>query len=96
MENPPKKYFRLSPGQMVRLKSAYIIKCEKVIKDEEGKIKEVHCTYIPESKSGNDTSGIHVKGTLHWVSAKDAVSIELRLYDRLFSHRRPIFRRRRF
>jgi glutaminyl-tRNA synthetase len=73
MEVPPKKYFRLAPGQMVRLKSAYIIKCEKVIKDGEGKIKELHCTYIPESKSGSDTSGINVKGTLHWVSAPHAV-----------------------
>lgn len=84
MEVPPKKYFRLAPGQMVRLKSAYIIKCEKVIKDGEGKIKELHCTYIPESKSGSDTSGINVKGTLHWVSAPHAVPIEVRLYDRLF------------
>ena len=56
MENPPKKYFRLSPGRMVRLKSAYIIKCDEVIKDENGKITEVHCTYIPESRSGGDTS----------------------------------------
>jgi glutaminyl-tRNA synthetase len=84
MEVAPKKYFRLAPGQMVRLKSAYIIKCEEVIKDINGTITEVHCTYIPESKSGSDTSGIHVKGTLHWVSAKHAVQAEVRLYDRLF------------
>lgn len=84
MEEPPKKYFRLAPGQMVRLKSAYIIKCEEVIKDASGQITEVHCTYIPESKSGSDTSGIHVKGTLHWVSAPHAISAEVRLYDRLF------------
>ncbi len=84
MENPPKKYFRLAPGQMVRLKSAYIIKCDEVIKDAAGNITEVRCTYIPESKSGHDTSGIHVKGTLHWVSVKHAVSAEVRLYDRLF------------
>ncbi len=84
MENPPKKYFRLAPGQMVRLKSAYIIKCEEVIKDADGNITEVRCTYIPESKSGHDTSGVHVKGTLHWVSVKHAISIVVRLYDRLF------------
>jgi glutaminyl-tRNA synthetase len=84
MEVPPKKYFRLAPGQMVRLKSAYIIKCEEVIKDGEGNITEVHCTYIPESRSGADTSGINVKGTLHWVSVPHAVAAEVRLYDRLF------------
>jgi len=84
MEVAPKKYFRLSPGQMVRLKSAYIIKCEDVIKDAEGNIVELHCTYIPESKSGSDTSGINVKGTLHWVNIATAVKAELRLYDRLF------------
>ena len=84
MENPPKKYFRLAPGQMVRLKSAYIIRCEEVIKDTDGKITELRCTYIPESKSGSDTSGIHVKGTLHWVSAPQAIAIETRMYDRLF------------
>jgi glutaminyl-tRNA synthetase len=84
MEVAPKKYFRLAPGQMVRLKSAYIIKCDEVIKDAEGKITELRCSYIPESKSGSDTSGIHVKGTIHWVSVKHAVTIETRLYDRLF------------
>jgi glutaminyl-tRNA synthetase len=84
MENPPKKYFRLAPGQMVRLKSAYIIKCDEVIKDETGKVTALKCSYIPESRSGQDTSGIHVKGTLHWVSAKHAIEAEVRLYDRLF------------
>ncbi len=84
MENPPKKYFRLAPGQMVRLKSAYIIRCEEVVKDAAGNITEVRCTYIPESKSGSDTSGINVKGTLHWVSVQHAVTAEVRLYDRLF------------
>lgn len=84
MENPPKKYFRLAPGQMVRLKSAYIIKCEEVIKDADGNITVIHCTYIPESKSGSDRSGISVKGTLHWVSAADALEVEVREYDRLF------------
>ncbi len=89
MEHPSKKYFRLAPGQMVRLKSAYIIKCEELIKDGEGNIIEVHCTYIPESRSGADTSGINVKGTLHWVSVKHAVSAEIRLYDRLFKIEDP-------
>ncbi|HVZ24422.1 MAG TPA: glutamine--tRNA ligase/YqeY domain fusion protein [Sediminibacterium sp.] len=84
LENPPKKYFRLSPGQMVRLKSAFIIRCEEVIKDENGQITALHCTYLPESRSGADTSGIHVKGTLHWVSIAHAVPVSLKLYDRLF------------
>ena len=84
MEHPSKKYFRLAPGQMVRLKSAYIIKCESLVKDADGNITEVHCTYIPESRSGADTSGIQVKGTLHWVSAAHAIHAEVRLYDRLF------------
>lgn len=84
MEVAPKKYFRLAPGQMVRLKNAYIIKCDEVVKDSSGKIKELHCSYIPESRSGSDTSGINVKGTLHWVCAKHAVPVEARLYERLF------------
>jgi len=85
MEVAPKKYFRLAPGQMVRLKSDYIIKCDDFIKDAEGNITEVRCSYIPESKSGKDTSGINVKGTLHWVSAANAIPVEVRLYDRLFT-----------
>lgn len=89
MENPPKKYFRLAPGQMVRLKSAYIIRCDEVIKDDTGNVTEIRCTYIPESKSGSDTSGINVKGTLHWVSVKHAITAELRLYDRLFKVEDP-------
>lgn len=89
MENPPKKYFRLFPGSMVRLKYAYIIRCDEVIKDESGYVTELRCTYIPESKSGNDTSGINVKGTLHWVSATNNVSAEVRLYDRLFKVENP-------
>lgn len=84
MEEPTKKYFRLGPGLMVRLKSAYIIRCDSFNKDERGRISEIHCTYIPESKSGNDTSGVHVKGTIHWVSAAEAKTAEIRLYDRLF------------
>ena len=89
MENPPKKFFRLAPGQMVRLKSAYIIKCDEVVKDENGIIHELRCSYIPESRSGADTSGINVKGTLHWVSISDAATIEVRLYDRLFKVENP-------
>jgi len=84
MENPPKKYFRLAVGQMVRLKSAYIIRCDEVIKDEAGNVLELRCSYLENSKSGNDTSGINVKGTLHWVSVSEALPIEIRQYDRLF------------
>lgn len=84
MEVPAKKYFRLAPGKMVRLKSAYIIECNEVIKDENGNITEVHCSYIENTKSGADTSGINVKGTLHWVSASHSLPVEVRLYDRLF------------
>ncbi|MCC6289898.1 MAG: glutamine--tRNA ligase/YqeY domain fusion protein [Chitinophagaceae bacterium] len=89
VEVPAKKWFRLAPGAMVRLKSAYIIKCENVVKDEAGNLTEIQCTYIPESKSGNDTSGIHVKGTIHWVSVPHAVKVEVRLYDRLFKVENP-------
>ena len=89
MEIPPKKYFRLFPGGMVRLKHAYIIRCDEAVKDETGNISELHCTYFPESKSGNDTSGINVKGTLHWVSVQNAVTAEVRLYDRLFKVEDP-------
>jgi glutaminyl-tRNA synthetase len=85
MEIPPKKYFRLSPGNMVRLKSAYIIKCEEVVKNDDGTIKELRCTYIPESRSGSDTSGVHVKGVIHWVSAAEALPVEIRQYERLFT-----------
>jgi glutaminyl-tRNA synthetase len=84
MEHPPKKFFRLFPGGMVRLKHAYIIRCDEVVKDDAGKIKELRCTYLPESKSGADTSGIQVKGTLHWVAVQNAVTAEVRLYERLF------------
>src|ERR1700712_1091523 len=89
MEEPPKKFFRLGVGLMVRLKSAYIIKCDRFTKDEQGHLKEIHCTYVPESKSQNDTSGIHVKGTIHWVSVPHAKTAEVRLYDRLFKVEDP-------
>ncbi len=84
MENPPKKFFRLAPGQEVRLKGAYIIKCEEVIKDTNGNITELRCAIDPESRSGMPGAARKVKGTLHWVSAKDAVDATARLYDRLF------------
>ena len=84
MENPPKKFFRLGVGLMVRLKGAYIVQCNDFKKDENDNITEIHCTYIRESRSGNDTSGIHVKGTIHWVSVAHAKTAEVRLYDRLF------------
>ncbi|MDT3403522.1 glutamine--tRNA ligase/YqeY domain fusion protein [Mucilaginibacter terrae] len=89
MEVPPKKFFRLGVGLMVRLKHAYIVKCESFVKDADGNVTEVHCTYIPESKSGNDTSGINVKGTIHWVSVPGAKTAEVRLYDRLFKSENP-------
>ena len=83
MEEPMKKFFRLGPGLMVRLKGAYIIKCDDFVKDELGNITELHCTYFEESRSGSDTSGISVKGVIHWVSALHAITAEVRLYDRL-------------
>jgi len=90
MEEPAKKWFRLAPGAMVRLKSAYIVKCESFVKDTDGNVTEIHCTYIPESRSNNDTSGISVKGTIHWVSAAHALTAEVRLYDRLFTVENPL------
>lgn len=90
MEDPPKKFFRLTPGREVRLKNAYIIKCEHVVKDEQtGEVLEVHCTYDPETRSGGEGSGRKVKGTLHWVSADHALKAEVRLYDHLFLKENP-------
>ncbi len=83
-ENPPPKYFRLYPGGMVRLKSAYIVQCTGVQKDDQGRIAAVLCEYFPQSRSGQDTSGLKVKGTIHWLSVPHAVTAEVRLYDRLF------------
>ena len=89
-EDPPKKFFRLAPGQEVRLRYAYIIKCENVIKDDKtGEVLELHCTYDPETKSGSPKSGRMVKGTIHWVSAAHAIEAEVRLYDRLFVKPNP-------
>ncbi len=89
MEIPAKKWFRLAPGTMVRLKSAYIIKCDNFIKDIDGNVTEIHCTYFPESKSGKDTSGLATKGVIHWVSVAQALTAEVRLYDRLFKVENP-------
>ena len=89
MEEPPKKFFRLSPGNEVRLRYAYIIKCEEVIKDESDNVIELKCTYDPETKSGTGTSTKKVKGTIHWVSSKHALTAEVRLYDRLFKVEDP-------
>lgn len=89
MEDPPRKFFRLSPGAEVRLKGAYIIKCTGTVKDESGRVTEVLCTYDPETKSGEGSSDRKVKGTLHWVSVGHALDVEVRLYDRLFNHEDP-------
>jgi len=89
METPVKKWFRLAPGQMVRLKSAYIIKCESFKKDDAGNVTEIHATYLPESKSHHDTSHLKVKGTIHWLNARDTATAEVRLYDRLFKVENP-------
>jgi glutaminyl-tRNA synthetase len=89
MENPPKKYFRLSPGNEVRLRYAYLIKCEEVIKDADGNILELHCSYDHESAGGSSSDGRKVKGIIHWVSATQGIKAEVRLYDRLFNVEDP-------
>jgi len=89
MEDPPKKFFRLAPGKEVRLKHAYIIKCEEVIKDSNENITELKCTYDPDSKTGGSTAGRKIKGTLHWVSARHAKKAEVRMYNHLFVNENP-------
>ncbi|MGF7138656.1 glutamine--tRNA ligase/YqeY domain fusion protein [Roseimarinus sediminis] len=89
MEDPPKKFFRLGPGREVRFKYAYLLTCTDVIKDENGEIRELHCTYDPETKGGNAPDGRKVKGTIHWVSASEGLEAEIRLYDRLFNVEDP-------
>jgi glutaminyl-tRNA synthetase len=89
MEVPEKKFFRLAPGKMVRLKSAFIVECTGFEKDENGKVSLIRARYVPESKSGQDTSGLQVKGVIHWVSAPHAVPAEIRLYERLFNVEDP-------
>jgi glutaminyl-tRNA synthetase len=89
MEDPPKKFFRLGPGKLVRLKSAFIVECTGFEKDANGEVSVIRCRYYPESKSGQDTSGLSPKGVIHWVSAPHAVKAEVRLYDRLFKVEDP-------
>ena len=89
MENPPKKFFRLSPGNEVRLRCAYFIRCTDVVKDDRGEIVELHCTYDPATRGGDSPDGRKVKATMHWVSAAQAIPVEVRLYDRLFSMENP-------
>jgi len=89
-ENPPKKFFRLAPGREVRLKHAYFIRCERVVKDEKtGEVVELHCTYDPDSRGGESPDGRKVKGTLQWVSAEHSLEAEVRLYDHLFTKENP-------
>jgi glutaminyl-tRNA synthetase len=89
MEDPPKKFFRLSPGKEVRLRCAYFITCREVIKNSRGEIQELRCTYDPATRGGDSPDGRRVKATLHWVSAAHAIPAEVRLYDRLFSVEDP-------
>ncbi len=89
MENPPKKFFRLGPGREVRLRAAYLITCKEVIKNEAGEVVELICTYDPETRGGNAPDGRKVKGTIHWVNARDCMDAEVRLYDRLFKDENP-------
>ena len=89
MENPPKKYFRLAPGQEVRLRWAYVVKCVGIVRDDAGEISEIHCVYDPETRGGNTPDGRKIKGTIHWVSCAHGKSVEARLYDRLFNVETP-------
>jgi len=89
MEDPPKKFFRLAPGKEVRLRYAYFIICDEIIKDDSGNVIELHCSYDPDTKGGNAPDGRKVKGTIHWVSAEHAFKAEVRLYDRLFNDPKP-------
>jgi glutaminyl-tRNA synthetase len=87
-EDAPKKWFRMAPGKLVRLKHAYIVKCERAVKDEAGNVVEVHCTYDPNTRGG-EAQGVKVRGTLHWVSAAHALDAQVRLYDHLFAKENP-------
>jgi len=89
MEDPPKKFFRLAPGREVRLRYAYFITCQEVVKDDAGRIVELRCTYDPATRGGDAPDGRKVQGTIHWVSARHALDVEVRLYDRLFSTPEP-------
>ncbi|MCB1833016.1 MAG: glutamine--tRNA ligase, partial [Geminicoccaceae bacterium] len=89
MEDPPKKFFRLAPGREVRLRHAYLVTCEEVIRDAQGEVVELHCRYDPATRGGDAPDGRRVKATLHWVSAAHAVDAEVRLYDHLFTEEVP-------
>ena len=91
MEEPPKKYFRMFPGNEVRLMNAYFVTCTGCVKDENGNITEVHCTYDPASKGGNSPDGRKVKGTIHWVAAKNAVKAEVRLFENLIDEEKGVY-----
>jgi glutaminyl-tRNA synthetase len=90
MEDPPKKFFRLGPGREVRFRYAYFITCNDFVKDENGNITELHCTYDPESRGGNSPDGRKVKGTIHWLSARHAIDAEVRIYEHLFDKENPM------
>ena len=91
MENPPKKYFRLFPGNEVRLMHAYFVKCESFVKDENGNVTEIHCTYDPETKCGTGFTGRKVKGTIHWVAAPTAVEAEVHLYENIIDEEKGVY-----
>ena len=88
-EDPPKQYFRLSPGREVRLRYGYFITCTRAVKDARGQVMEIHCTYDPATRGGNAPDGRKVKSTIHWVSAHHAIDAEVRLYDNLFTKEDP-------
>nr|WP_330369835.1 hypothetical protein [Butyrivibrio sp. FCS014] len=91
MEEPPKKYFRLFPGNEVRLMNAYFVTCTDFKKDENGVVTEIHCTYDPETKGGDSADGRKVKGTIHWVAAKEAVTAEVRLYENIIDEEKGVY-----
>ena len=91
MEEPPRKYFRLFPGNEVRLMNAYFVRCTGFVKNEQGEVTEVHCTYDPETRSGSGFTGRKVKGTIHWVAAKTAVQAEVRLYENIIDEEKGVY-----
>lgn len=91
MIDPPKKYFRMYPGNEVRLMNAYFVKCTDYITDENGKVTEIHCTYDPETKSGSGFTGRKVKGTIHWVCADECVDAEVRLYENIVDEEKGVY-----
>jgi glutaminyl-tRNA synthetase len=91
MEEPPKKYFRMFPGNEVRLMNAYFVRCESFIKDDDGRVTEIHCTYDPASRGGNSPDGRKVKGTIHWVDAQHAVPAEIRLYENIVDEEKGVY-----